>query len=73
MPNTAKDDSARFRVPEGRRPEEFLNDAQLAELYRREVAEAGDKATPQQKLRAAKAAAAAALTAAAMPFEADEE
>ena len=69
MPQTAKDDSAKFTIPKGRNPAEFLNDADLAEYHRRQVAALGDKATPADKRVALRAAAAAALSASAAPLE----
>lgn len=39
MPNTAKDDKAKYRIPPGRDPGEFLNDADLDE-YRKRLADA---------------------------------
>jgi hypothetical protein len=43
MPNKAKDDSAKYRIPDGRDPGEFLNDADLAEYRKRQAAKTDKK------------------------------
>jgi hypothetical protein len=69
MPQTAKNDDAKFRIPEGRRPEEFLRDADLAEFYRRRLAKAKktDPDYAQVAADARRAERAAALTATVDP------
>lgn len=51
-------------LPDKRRPEEFLTDARLVELYERELEAADEKSRPAIEARLKRARVAAALTAA---------
>lgn len=65
-----KTDDARFEIPEGHDPAEFLNDAQLAEYHARQLQKAIDDDPDDPRIAALRQAARAARRAAGETTEA---